>query len=59
MYEDVTLIFDIDGTLCPIKQKEEKYEEIVPYKDMVKKIKYYKLIKYLNFTILIIKKIAS
>ena len=42
MYEDVTLIFDIDGTLCPIKQKEEKYEDIVPYKDMVEKIKYYK-----------------
>ena len=42
MYEDVTLIFDIDGTLCPIKQKEEKYEDIVPYKDMLEKIKYYK-----------------
>ena len=42
MYEDVTLIFDIDGTLCPIKQKEEKYEDIVPYKDMVEKIRYYK-----------------
>ena len=42
MYEDVTLIFDIDGTLCPIKKKEEKYEDIIPYSNMVEKIKYYK-----------------
>lgn len=42
MYNDYTFIFDIDGTICPIKSKEEKYEDIVPYKDIVEKIKYYK-----------------
>ncbi len=42
MYEDVTFIFDIDGTLCPIKKKEERYEDIVPYQDMVEKLKEYK-----------------
>ena len=41
-YEDLTFIFDIDGTLCPIKGKDEKYEDMVPYKDMVDKIREYK-----------------
>jgi|BioPla2DNA2_1021312.scaffolds.fasta_scaffold76821_2 FMN phosphatase YigB (HAD superfamily) len=30
-----TVIFDIDGTICPIKKKEESYKDLVPYKDMV------------------------
>ena len=42
MYEDITLIFDVDGTLCPIKRKEEKYEDLIPNKEMVNKLKYYK-----------------
>ena len=42
MYNEYTFVFDIDGTLCPIKAKDEKYEDIVPYKDMVEKIRYYK-----------------
>ena len=41
-YEGLTFIFDIDGTLCPIKGKDEKYEDMVPYKDMADKIRYYK-----------------
>ncbi|MBQ7587061.1 MAG: capsular biosynthesis protein [Lachnospiraceae bacterium] len=39
---DLTFIFDIDGTLCPIKGKDERYEDIVPYPEMVEKIRYYK-----------------
>lgn len=42
MFEDITFIFDIDGTLCPIKKRDEKYEDLVPYNDVVKKIRYYK-----------------
>ncbi len=42
MYSDYSFVFDIDGTLCPIKKKDEKYEDLVPYKDMVDKLKYYK-----------------
>ncbi len=42
MYEDITLIFDIDGTLCPLKGKEEKYEDLVPYNNMIEKLQYYK-----------------
>jgi capsule biosynthesis phosphatase len=40
--DKLTLVVDIDGTLCPIKKKEEKYEELVPYKDMVEKLKSYR-----------------
>ncbi len=42
MFEEYTFVFDIDGTLCPIKKKEERYEDIVPYRNMVEKLKYYK-----------------
>ena len=41
-YEGLTFIFDIDGTLCPIKGPDEKYEDMVPYKDMINRIKEYK-----------------
>ncbi len=42
MFEDYSFIFDIDGTLCPIKKRDEQYEDIVPYKNIVDKIRYYK-----------------
>ncbi len=42
MFKDYSFVFDIDGTLCPIKKKDERYEDLVPYPDMVKKLKYYK-----------------
>ena len=41
-FEEYSFIFDIDGTICPIKKPEEKYEDLIPYKDMVEKIRYYK-----------------
>lgn len=39
MYEGYTFILDIDGTLCPIKKKDESYADLVPYKEMVDKLK--------------------
>lgn len=42
MYEDYSFVFDIDGTLCPIKKKEERYEDLIPYANMVQKLRYYK-----------------
>lgn len=42
MFSEYSFVFDIDGTLCPIKKKEEKYEDLVPYADMIEKLKYYK-----------------
>lgn len=42
MLTEYSFIFDIDGTLCPIKGKEENYEDLVPYKEMVDKLREYK-----------------
>lgn len=42
MLEEYSFVFDIDGTLCPIKKKDEKYEELVPYAEMVEKLREYK-----------------
>ena len=42
MFEKMTLVVDVDGTLCPIKGKEEKYEDLVPYVNIVDKLRYYK-----------------
>lgn len=42
MFEEYSFIFDIDGTLCPIKSKNEKYEDLIPYETMVQKLHYYK-----------------
>ena len=36
------MVFDIDGTLCPIKSGEERYEDLIPYPEMLEKLKYYK-----------------
>lgn len=41
-YEGLSFIFDIDGTICPIKGKDEKYEDLVPFPEMVEKIREYK-----------------
>ena len=42
MFRDYSFVFDIDGTLCPIKKKEENYEDLIPFSDMVNRLKYYK-----------------
>lgn len=42
LYEEYTIVLDIDGTICPIKKKDERYEELIPFKDVVEKIRYYK-----------------
>lgn len=42
MNSDLKLIFDIDGTICPIKRKDGKYEDLIPDSEMVKKIRWYK-----------------
>ena len=42
MYSEYTFVFDIDGTICPIKKKEERYEDLVPYPHIVEKMRKYK-----------------
>ncbi len=41
-FKDYSFVFDIDGTLCPIKKKDEKYEDLVPFAPMIEKLKFYK-----------------
>ena len=40
-FKEYSFVFDIDGTLCPIKKKEEKYEDLIPYPEMLAKLRYY------------------
>lgn len=42
MYKDVTLIFDVDGTLCPIKERNDEYINLIPDEEMIEKLKEYK-----------------
>ncbi|MEG2020471.1 MAG: capsular biosynthesis protein [Oscillospiraceae bacterium] len=42
MFEEMTFVFDIDGTLCPIKKKTDKYEDLIPYSKMLEKLRWYK-----------------
>lgn len=41
MFHEYSFIFDIDGTICPIKKKDERYEDLVPYENVVQKLRYY------------------
>lgn len=34
-----SIIIDIDGTICPIKKENENYSDLIPYKEMVDKIR--------------------
>lgn len=34
-----TIVFDVDGTICPIKKANEEYKDLIPYADMVNKIR--------------------
>lgn len=39
--KNLTFVFDVDGTICPIKKENEKYEDLIPYKNIVRKLKEY------------------
>ena len=34
-----SIVFDIDGTICPIKKENENYADLVPKMDMIKKVR--------------------
>ena len=42
MFSEYSFVFDIDGTICKIKGKGERYEDLVPYPEIVQKMRYYK-----------------
>lgn len=41
MFEGLSFIFDIDGTICPIKKNGEEYKDLVPYGNIIDKIRFY------------------
>ena len=41
MYNGFSFVMDIDGTICPIKRPDEKYEDIVPYASVIDRMRYY------------------
>ena len=40
-FDGCTFVFDVDGTICPIKQKSESYADLVPYPNIVEKMREY------------------
>ena len=42
MHRDLTIVMDIDGTICPVKAKDQAYEDLIPYADVVETLKMYK-----------------
>lgn len=40
-YKEYSFVFDVDGTLCPIKKENEKYEDLIPYDAIIDKMTYY------------------
>ncbi|MBE6140462.1 MAG: capsular biosynthesis protein [Firmicutes bacterium] len=42
MDNEITLVMDIDGTIVPIKKKDENYEDLIPNNEVVEKLREYK-----------------
>jgi capsule biosynthesis phosphatase len=40
--EEKCIVLDLDGTLCPVKGRNEEYEDLQPFEDMLKKVREYK-----------------
>ncbi len=30
-----TIVFDVDGTICPIKKANAKYKDLIPYAEII------------------------
>jgi len=42
IHEKKCIVMDIDGTICPVKKKDEEYIDIIPYPEIINKLKEYK-----------------
>lgn len=42
MFKEYTFIVDIDGTLCPVKKKNQKYEDLIPNKSIKNRLNEYR-----------------
>jgi len=40
--DKLTFVFDIDGTICPIRKETERYEDMVPFPAMCEKLRDYR-----------------
>lgn len=40
--KEKVIVMDLDGTLCPIKKPDERYEELPPKADVLEKLKEYR-----------------
>ncbi|QLK32458.1 capsular biosynthesis protein [Lactobacillus crispatus] len=40
-FKGYSFVFDIDGTICPIKTNEQEYEDIIPYNNVIDRMRYY------------------
>jgi capsule biosynthesis phosphatase len=36
------IVFDIDGTICPIKQADQSYDDVSPHPEMIVKLREYR-----------------
>ena len=36
------IVFDIDGTICPIKLSDQSYDDLVPHPEMVERLREYR-----------------
>lgn len=36
------LVLDVDGTLCPVKEKGTEYSDVLPHEDVVRRVREYK-----------------
>ncbi len=41
MKEQKVIVMDIDGTLCPVKKLDEEYADLLPFADMVSRMREY------------------
>ncbi len=41
MFGKMTFVMDIDGTICPVKSAQERYEDLVPFARVVERMRYY------------------
>lgn len=42
LFKNFSIVMDIDGTICPIKGADEKYEDLIPFTDVIIKMNEYK-----------------
>jgi len=40
--QEKCIVMDIDGTLCPVKKKNEQYSDLIPFADILEQLKEYK-----------------